>query len=203
MNFTDSDLEKIPLFYVLIQAANQLDYPSNDRVSFPVSYDEFFEIKDYLKQRTYFEIKRNGDVTENQIETSDIYGNYRIPQILIDDKLYRVNGFSGQVFSDRDEILGVSYEWTIEEAKKNFFADDNPNRANIIYFEWNEKDTQNLKSVKDAIDKLYSSDDKIHKSLDVGDVEQNMVQDFFNLENLKQFNGTESKYTQLILKLIL
>lgn len=196
LNFTDSDLKKVPLFYVLIQAANQIDYPSNDRASFPVSFDEFFEIRNYLQQRAYFEIKRGGDILENQIGTSDIYGNHRIPQILIDGKLYRVNGLNGQVFSDRDEILNVSYEWTLEESKKNFLEDDNPNRANLIYFEWDEKDAQNLKSVKDALDKLHSSDDKIRKSLDVGSVEQNIVLDFFSSENIKQFNGDESKYTR-------
>jgi len=196
LNFTDSDLKKVPLFYVLIQAANQMDYPSNDRVSFPVSYDEFFEISDYLQQRTYFEVKHNGEVLTDQTGTRDMDGHYRIPLILIDDKLYGINGLSGQVSSDRDEILNVSYESTLEESQKNLFEDDNPNRANLIYFELNEKDIEHLKLVKDVIDKMYASDDKIHKSLDVGDMEQNVVQDFFKSENQKQFNGDESKHTR-------
>ena len=190
LNFTDADLKQVPIFYELILETNHLDYPLNDRVRFPVSYDEYFDIENYLKQRSYFEIKHNGELLQDQI------GNYRIPQILIDGKLYRVNGLGGQVFSDRDEILNVSYEWTLEEAKKNFFEDDNPNRANIIYFELNEKDIQNLKPIKNAIDKLHTSDDKIRKSLDVGSAIQNTVQDFLASENQKQFNGDESKYTK-------
>lgn len=192
LNFIDTDLKKVPLFYELILESNQMEYPLNDRVSFSVSYEEYLDIKNYLKQRPYFEIKRSGNVIEDKIGTG-----HRTPQILIDDKLYRVNGLHfSPVFSDKNQILNVSYEWTLEEAKNNLFEDDNPNRATLIYFELNEKDILNLPLVKDAIDKLHTSDDKIRKSLDVGSTMQNKVQDFFKSENQKQFNGDESKYTK-------
>ena len=115
-----------------------------------------------------FEIKHNGEVLVDQIGTTNIDGHYRHPRILIDDKIYGINGLNfSPVFSDRDVDLGIWYSGTLEEFKKNLFEDGNPNRANLIYFELNEKDIENLKPIKDAIDKLFTSDAKIHKSLDV------------------------------------
>ncbi len=174
-----------------------MDYPLNDRVWFTVSFEEYNTIKNYLEQRDYYEFTHNGETLSNQLGSKDIDRNYRHPDILIDGKLFGFNGLNfSPVFSDRDVDLGIEYNGTLEEVKKRFIDRNNPNAANIIYFELLDEDIVNLKPVKDALDKMSTFDTKIHKSLDVGSVKQNKVMDFFKAENQRQFNNDESKYTR-------
>ena len=197
LNFTDNDLKQIPEFYELILESNQIDYPLNDRVRFTVPPEEHNVIINYLEQRTYSEFNKNGETLLHQIGTRDIDGNYRIPKILIDNKLYGTNGLkSNQVFSDRDVHMNIQYAGTLEEAKQRLVENTNPNRANLIYFEITEDDKMILTSILDAIDQIQKSKDKIHVSEDVGGVIQDKSQDFFLEQNKIQFDYDDAKYTR-------
>ena len=200
LNFTDDDLKQIPEFYELILESHQIDYPLNDHVRFTVSPDEHNMIINYLEQRTYSEFNKNGETLLHQIGTRDIDGHYRIPQILIDDKLYRTNGLkSNQVFSDRDVHMNIEYSGTLEDAKQRLLKNTNPNRANLIYFEVTEDDKMTLALIFDAINQIQKSKDKIHMSEDVGSVIQNQSQDFFIEQNKIQFNSNSTNYTKFFI----
>ena len=200
LNFTDNDLKQIPEFYELILESNQIDYPLNDYVRFTVSSDEHNMIINYLEQRTYSEFNKNEETLFHQIGTRNIDGHYRIPQILIDDKLYRTNGLkSNQVFSDGDVHMNIEYNGTLEDAKQGLIKNTNPNRANLIYFEVTEDDKMVLTLILDAINQIQQSKDRIHMSEDVGSIIQNQSQDFFIEQNKMQFNNNSTKYTKFFI----
>ena len=200
LNFTDSDLKQIPEFHEMMLEASQLEYPLNDRVRFTVSPEEYNAITNHLEQRTYSEFNKKGETLLHQIGKNDLDGNYRFPQILMNGKLYGVNGLkSSQVFSDRDVHVSIEYNGTIEEAKKRLVEDTNPNRANLIFFEITTSDRKSLGVVLDAIDKIQKSKDKIRMSEDVGGKIQHKVQDFFVEQNNIQFDDDNSKHTRYFL----
>ena len=196
LNFTDYDLRQVPEFYKLIVDASQLDYPLNDRVKFTVSPEEHSVIKDHLTKREYFEFKKNGETVLHQSREGDSTGNYRTPRILMDGKLYSINGLSAQVFSDRDVNMNIQYSGTLEEIKQRLAENTNPNAAHLVYFEINSDDNVPLAPLINAISEIHKSKDKIRMSEDVGGTIQNKVQNFFAEQNNMQFNGDKTKHAR-------
>ncbi|WP_428324367.1 hypothetical protein [Nitrosopumilus sp.] len=194
LNFTDADLEQIPEFYEMILESNEMDYPLNDRVMFFVSPEEHGIIKNHLEQRDYLEFTRHEETILRQITDDD--QNYRIPRILMDDKLYSINGLKEQVFSDRDVDMNIQFSGTTEEVKTRFVENTNPNKSNLIYFEINKEDKIPLAKILDAISQIQKSQDKIRMSEDVGGKIQGKVQDFFLEQNNVQFDNDKSKHTR-------
>ena len=194
MNFTDNDLKQIPEFYELVLESAQTVYPLNDRVRFTVSPEEYNVIKSHLEKRNYFEFNRHGETMLHQNEDGD--KNYRTPRILMDDKLFSVNGLNAQVFSDRDVNMNIQYSGTLEDMKKRFIENTNPNKANLIYFEIEDDDKISLAKVLDAISLIEKSKDKIRNSEDLGGKIQDKTQDFFLKQNNIQFDNDKSKHTR-------
>ena len=195
LNFTDSDLKQIPEFYELVLEANQLDYPLNDRVRFAVSPEEHSVIKDHLEKREYSEFNKNGETVLHKNEEKDI-GNYRTPRILMDGKLYSINGLNSQVFSDRAVNMNIQYSGTLEEVKQRLVENTNPNAANLVYVEINKDENVPFAPLIEAINQIHKSKDKIRMSEDVRGKVQDKVEVFFAEQNNMQFNGDKTKHTR-------
>ena len=196
LNFTDSDLKQIPEFYELVLEANQLDYPLNDRVRFAVSPEEHNVIKDHLEKREYSEFNKNGETVLHQSEEEGSAGSYRTPRILMDGKLYSINGLNSQVFSDRAVNMNIQYSGTLEEVKQRLVENTNPNAANLVYVEINKDENVPFAPLIEAINQIHKSKDKIRMSEDVGGLVQDKVEDFFAEQNNVQFNGDKTKHTR-------
>lgn len=197
LNFTHNDLKQIPEFYELMLEAEQMNYPLNDRVRFDVSTEELLKLKEYLEQRPYNKFTHSGETLTDQIGTRNIDGHYRHPDILIDGKLYGINGLnSSPVVAGQTKTLNVELVGTLEEVKDWFIERNNPNNPGIYYFEINEEDKVHLKVVLDAISQIQKSKDKIHISEDMGSSIQDKTQDFFMEQNMIQFHNNDTKYTR-------